>query len=318
MAIFGIPSAPNDSVGDAGQLGFVTIDSPNNPADKNGCGRVGYPYKITKQEVDNRTYAEFLNAADPGGTNTKALYNPQMTSSPQGGIIFSPSRAEGSRYQVKPGMADSPITFVDWFDAARFANWLNNGGRRGSSTETGAYNLRASKGKMAPRTGASRFSIPNQDELYKAAFYLPTGLGQDGDPERLYTSPEVESSNPLESGAIYLPVVSDTIRLLVDPYDVKDGKPSWTLEDRGNPPGLKFSGEENPDAESGTVGFHLVYIINPEKYAEEDSSDEEEEFAGAPGLNNLGFTPSFPAPAASGAGFGGVFAPISIDLPPSS
>ena len=45
------------------------------------------------------------------------------------------------------GDGERPIGAVSWFDAARFANWLHNGGTNGASTETGAYTLNgASRG----------------------------------------------------------------------------------------------------------------------------------------------------------------------------
>ena len=36
---------------------------------------------------------------------------------------------------------DKPVVFVSWYDAARFANWVNNGATAGASTETGAYTM---------------------------------------------------------------------------------------------------------------------------------------------------------------------------------
>ena len=41
-------------------------------------GAVSYKYNIGKCEVTNSQYAEFLNAKDPAGTNTLALWNSSM------------------------------------------------------------------------------------------------------------------------------------------------------------------------------------------------------------------------------------------------
>ena len=66
------------------------------------------------------------------------------------GISFTAGAASGAKYAVmQPAgyvpasgvtAANRPITYVSWFDAARFANWMTNGQGSGS-TETSAYNL---------------------------------------------------------------------------------------------------------------------------------------------------------------------------------
>ena len=68
-------------------------------------------------------------------------------------------------------MGDKPVNYVSWFDAARVANWLQNGQGSGS-TETGAYTLSgATTGDaVAVNSGASYF-LPTEDQWYKAAYY---------------------------------------------------------------------------------------------------------------------------------------------------
>lgn len=316
VAIVGISLAVSAPTDEGDQLGFVSIESPNNPADSNGCGKVGYVYRITRQPIDNQTYVKFLNAADPGGTNGKSLYNPKMMLSPQGGIIFDQRAREGRKYQVKPGAAKSPVAFVGWADAARFSNWLSNGGQKGSSTEVGAYNLRTSKGNLTERHKGSRYCIPNKDELYKAAFYLPASQGRTSS-DQLYVN-LADGVNPVGFGAISLPILNGMIPELVDPYAVSSSEPQWTLPNQGVPAVFKFSGESDPFAENDTVGFRLASIPSGEEYAERASVSDE--YAGAPDMASAGFTPSFPLPASgSGAGArGGGFSPLTFDLPPSS
>jgi hypothetical protein len=54
-----------------------------------------------------------------------------------GGITRSGS--DGSyTYTAKAGFENKPVTYVSFWDALRFANWLNNG-QGGGDTETGAY-----------------------------------------------------------------------------------------------------------------------------------------------------------------------------------
>lgn len=43
-------------------------------------------------------------------------------------------------YSVIPGRGDRPVCWVNWYDAARFCNWLHNGKGTGD-TEIGAYNF---------------------------------------------------------------------------------------------------------------------------------------------------------------------------------
>ncbi|MBL6832425.1 MAG: SUMF1/EgtB/PvdO family nonheme iron enzyme, partial [Pirellulales bacterium] len=64
------------------------------------------------------------------------------------------------------------MNFVSWFDAARVANWLQNGQGSGS-TETGAYTLvggQTSGTAPAANPGAS-YLLPTEDQWYKAAYY---------------------------------------------------------------------------------------------------------------------------------------------------
>ena len=72
-------------------------------------------------------------------------------------------------------MGDKPVNFVSWFDAARVANWLQNGQGSGS-TETGAYTLSGAISGTAPAAnpGAS-YLLPTEDQWYKAAYYKGGG-----------------------------------------------------------------------------------------------------------------------------------------------
>ena len=85
--------------------------------------------------------------------------------------------------------ANRPITFVSWFDSARFANWMANGkptGAAGSTTtDNGAYNLGTATTGNAPALNATNpntggtptFSLPTENQWYKAAYYSPVKGG---------------------------------------------------------------------------------------------------------------------------------------------
>jgi len=160
----------------------VLIGNAGNANDTTGYGGVAYKYEIGKYDVTIGQYTTFLNAVDPGGTNPYSLYNPSMgTDLNIAGISFTSGAASGSKYAVMSGSGNRPITYVSWFDAARFANWMQNGQGSGS-TETGAYTLVGGQtsGTAPAKNGGATFWIPTENEWYKAAYYDPTKGGTGG------------------------------------------------------------------------------------------------------------------------------------------
>jgi len=92
------------------------------------------------------------------------------------GISRSGSGTAASPYSYSVmGSGNRPITYVNWFDAARFANWVNNGATNGASTETGAYTLNGATFGSITRNAEATWWIPSQDEWYKAAYYKGGG-----------------------------------------------------------------------------------------------------------------------------------------------
>jgi hypothetical protein len=174
-----------------GAVGFdwVPIGDAGNPPDTADnciaadCGSVGEAYRISQYEVTNAQYAAFLNAA--AATDPYALYSVDMDAGAFGGI--TQSGASGSyRYAVKPGLENEPVSFVSFYDALRFANWLHNGQGRGD-TERGAYTLLGvtaipSNGPSVERNPGARVFLPSENEWYKAAYYDPARPGYDGYP----------------------------------------------------------------------------------------------------------------------------------------
>ncbi|TWT46791.1 SUMF1/EgtB/PvdO family nonheme iron enzyme [Botrimarina hoheduenensis] len=157
----------------AGPVSFdwALVDNAGNAGDpqpQGTFGAVGYAYRISKHEVTNAQYVEFLNAV--AAADGFALYSTFMGSDARGGITRSGAPGSYS-YATKPNMDNKPVNYVSFFDAMRFTNWLHNGQGAGD-TETGAYTI--GNGLDEVRSASAKFWIPSEDEWYKAAYHDAT------------------------------------------------------------------------------------------------------------------------------------------------
>ncbi len=162
----------------------IEVGSPGNfPDGESGPGAVDYTYHIGKYPVTNEEYAAFLNAVasdnDPFG-----LYDERMGTEVHGGIerlgteggYSYEIRTASSGFNEGKSMARMPVTYVSYWSAARFANWLTSG-----DTETGVYPF---NGVAQPASAAitrdqtlflnGGVAVANENEWYKAAFHNPT------------------------------------------------------------------------------------------------------------------------------------------------
>jgi formylglycine-generating enzyme required for sulfatase activity len=162
-------------------IAWTPVGNPgnsNDPFTGSLYGAVGYSYNIGTYAVTNSQYVEFLNAKDPSGANPLGLYNSNMSNPTfYGGINFSASNGTGNKYSVISGDGNHPANFVSWYDAIRFANWLNNGQGNGD-TESGAYILQGgtptpSNANSIARQGGATVVLPSENEWYKAAYNIP-------------------------------------------------------------------------------------------------------------------------------------------------
>jgi sulfatase modifying factor 1 len=200
------PVAPNE---------FLLIDDANNAPTASGKGSVGYNYLMTKYEITNLEYCKFLNSIDPQGIQPNGLwdsYNREYYDYLMlGGILYNSFASNGSKYTTRAEMSNKPVNLVSWWAAARYCNWLHNGGIAYSTTQTGntapqnsgAYTLgENTTGAMPLPNAGAKYRIPTSNEWIKAAYYLrgSTSAGYSTFATRSSTAPSGVSANEAGDG----------------------------------------------------------------------------------------------------------------------
>jgi len=195
-------------------IDLVTVGNAGNVNDTTGYGAVNYDYRIGKYEVTISQYAAFLNAV--AKTDTYDLYNGAMASSGNiAGIVQggSPGNITYSVLNNAGNSGNRPITYVNWWAVARFANWMANGQPTGpqnaTTTENGAYAVNGlndgnvpNKNAINPNTGLPpTFYMPTENEWYKAAYYSPTLNAGTGGYYTFATQSNEFPGNTIGSGA---------------------------------------------------------------------------------------------------------------------
>ena len=164
-------------------IALSTVGNPGNAADTTGYGGVGYTFGIGTYDVTLTQYTAFLNAV--AQTDTYGLYDTMLAANTAVAGIQQSGSSGSYTYSII-GNGQRPVTYVSWFDAARFCNWMNNGEpqthvENASTTEDGAYTLSGTmSGVSVSKNLLAQWYIPSESEWYKAAYYdqsLNSGLG---------------------------------------------------------------------------------------------------------------------------------------------
>jgi sulfatase modifying factor 1 len=187
-------------------MAWTPIGNPGNACDPQpdsvflpgGCfGAVGYSYDIGTYEVTTAQYAEFLNAK--AASDPYALYATFSTS------IIRSGNAGHYTYSVAPGRENLPVDSVDFFSAARFANWLNNGQgnndiQTGSYTLLGNFDTPSNQATLTRNLGATIF-VASENEWYKAAYYDPGNASYFAYPTDSNTAPTCTTPTAVPNSA---------------------------------------------------------------------------------------------------------------------
>lgn len=199
---------------------MVGVGQPGNAPDVTGFGGVAHAFRIGREPVTIGQYCEFLNAV--AATDTYQLYNGRMATDlavagiardgSSGSYVYRVIDPAGLTSEGAASGPNRPVTYVSWFDAARFANWMSNGQPRGSrsaaTTEDGAYALGGAVGGMAPPKNAINpntglppaYYIPLENEWYKAAYYSPSLNGGAGGYYLYATQSNLRPGNEIGGG----------------------------------------------------------------------------------------------------------------------
>lgn len=162
-----------DPTASAVTVDWVTVGDPGNACETQtqGCfGAVAQSYRISRTEVTNAQYTEYLNAvaaADPNEVWGWGMGNQITRTGTSGSYSYSAGIGEENR----------ALGFATFYHALRFANWMHNGqpiGAQGNSTtEDGAYTISPTgilNNSILRNPGATVF-LTSEDEWYKAAYY---------------------------------------------------------------------------------------------------------------------------------------------------
>src|SRR3990167_57429 len=161
-------------------MSFVEVGDPGNESDEfTEHGAVDHPFFIGTYDVTAAQYCVFLNAVAATDDPHK-LYDEKMEQDKNIACIRRqgiPGRYTYSIIEAGYHRENFPITYVNWYSAARFCNWMQNNcpsGYKGTlATESGTYTLLCwdNQDIVLDINENATYRLPTEDEWYKAAYY---------------------------------------------------------------------------------------------------------------------------------------------------
>ena len=177
-------------------MDFVQIGNPGNAADTTGspnpAGAVAYTYNIGKYEVSRDMV---LKASTAGGL----------------GLTLADMTSYGANG------ANKPATGINWYEAAKFVNWLNTSkGYQAAYLFVGSGNyqiwssVRAAQNNLFRHKDAQYF-LPSMDEWYKAAYGNSSGAWFNY-PNGTDFMPTMVSGGTASGSAVYMQTAPADVR----------------------------------------------------------------------------------------------------------
>lgn len=169
------------TIGDPGNAPYSQDRGPQLPPLL--YGGVDYTYRISKYETTASQWLEFANAF--AKFNDPYLAGQEADTTIQ--VVYGPGGST-ARFTLLPGVPNAGqlwLSQVNWFNAARYCNWLTNGKQDTlAALDYGAYDLRNIHTRAeeiasppVPRLPGATFFIPDQDEWVKAVHFDPNRYG---------------------------------------------------------------------------------------------------------------------------------------------
>ena len=169
-------------------MDFVTIGNPGNAADTTGspnpAGSVAYTYNLGKYEVSR----DMITKANSAGSL---------------GITMRDMGSYGGNGLLKPA------TGIDWYEAAKFVNWLNTstGGTAAYKFSGGTFQLWSSTDagynpNNMFRNSLAKYVIASRDEWYKGAYGKADGSWSNF-PNGTDSAPMSKASGTAANTAVY-------------------------------------------------------------------------------------------------------------------
>lgn len=130
MLVLGLMMMAPSAFAERVTFDWVTVGDPGNSGDstRGGHGGVDYVYRISKYEVTNNQFSEFLNA-----TARAAFSGPVPGVSGIDLISGAGTLTDPHVFAVKAGFENKPVNGMGFYAALRFVNWLENGRHESSS-----------------------------------------------------------------------------------------------------------------------------------------------------------------------------------------